>query len=88
MNTKAKLVAIVVMVLIIVATTTETKSGVRTEVVTVAECVAIDDCYEVTVEDTKGNLWAYYDSDCYPNGKELRVTYKGNEITNVTMIRK
>lgn len=87
MTAKAKLVVIVVMVLIIVTTTTETKNGMHTEVVTVAECAAVEDCYEVTVEDTKGNLWAYYDSDCYPNGKELRVTYKGNEIINAEVAR-
>ena len=87
MTNKAKLVAIVVMVLIIVATTTETKNGVHTEVVTVVECVAVEDYYEVTVEDTKGNLWAYYDSDCYPNGKELRVTYKGNEIIDTEVAK-
>lgn len=88
MTNKAKLIVIFVMVLIIVVTTTETKNGLRKETVEVVECVAVDDCYEVTVEDSKGNLWSYYDSEGQRNGNLVRVTWNGDEIVDVTTVRK
>lgn len=48
--------------------------------VTVVECVAVDNYYEVTVEDSKGNLWSYYDSEPKTMGTTLRESYaKGEE---------
>ena len=87
MNTKAKLIVIAIMIVIIVATTTEKKSATRTETVTVTECVAIEDYYEITVEDSKGNLWGYYDDNYYNNGKELKVTFNGNEIVDAEVAK-
>ena len=48
--------------------------------VTVVECVPVGNYYEVTVEDSKGNLWAYYDDEAKTIGTILRETYaKGEE---------
>lgn len=42
-----------------------------------------DDIYEVCVEDTDGNEWAYYDSMPREYGVEMVCTFgKGNEIIN------
>ncbi len=55
---------------------TETKS----ETVTVVECIPEGNYYEVTVEDSKGNLWAYYDDEPKEMGTTLRESYaKGEE---------
>lgn len=55
---------------------TETKS----ETVTVVECIPEGNYYEVTVEDSKGNLWAYYDDEPQTMGTTLRESYaKGEE---------
>lgn len=57
--------------------TTETESYV------VVDCVPEDNYYIVTIEDTKGNRWAYYDNDYMPNGYLLKPTFNGNEIVDV-----
>lgn len=46
----------------------------------VVDCMAYDDCYEVVVEDIKGNQWAYYDDTQKEIGTVLTVTYDGDEI--------
>lgn len=51
-----------------------------TETVTVVECTPQGNYYEVTVEDSKGNLWAYYDDEPKEMGDTLRESYaKGEE---------
>ena len=48
--------------------------------VTVVECIPEGNYYEVTVEDSKGNLWAYYDDEPKEMGDTLRESYaKGEE---------
>lgn len=51
--------------------------------VVVVDCVESYDYYEVTVKDAEGNLWAYYDSEWFPNGYILRATFNGDEIVDV-----
>ena len=51
--------------------------------VKVVDCVESYGDYEVTVEDSEGNLWAYYDSEWLPNGYVLRATFNGDEIVDV-----
>lgn len=54
--------------------------GHATETVTVVECNAVGNYYEITVEDSKGNLWAYYDDEPQTMGTTLRESYaKGEE---------
>ena len=43
-----------------------------TETVTVVECVPEGNYYEVTVEDSKGNLWSYYDDEPQTMGAVLK----------------
>lgn len=49
----------------------------------VYECKATDNGYEVTLEDIKGNLLAYYDSEAQPVGSYLRVVTSGDMIIGV-----
>ena len=51
----------------------------------VYECKANGDCdcYEVTLEDIKGNLMAYYDSEPKTVGTYLRVITSGDMILSV-----
>lgn len=48
----------------------------------VVDCMAIDDYYEVVIEDRQGNQWAYYDTEYCPKGTSLYVTFDGTEIIN------
>ena len=52
---------------------------------TVVSCdyVATENVYEVTVEDNKGNEWAYYDDSAKANGEEIICVFnKANEIVD------
>ena len=49
----------------------------------VYDCKATDNGYEVVLEDIKGNLLAYYDSEAQPVGTYLRVVTSGDMILNV-----
>lgn len=49
----------------------------------VYECKATDNGYEVTLEDIKGNLMAYYDSEEQSVGSYLRVVTSGDMIVDV-----
>lgn len=49
----------------------------------VYECKSVGDCYKVTLEDIKGNLLAYYDSEAQPVGSYLRVVTSGDMIIGV-----
>ena len=49
----------------------------------VYDCHPVDDCYEVVLEDIKGNLLAYYDSEAQPVGSYLRVVTSGDMIIGV-----
>ena len=49
----------------------------------VYECKANGDGYEVTLEDIKGNLLAYYDSEEKQVGSYLRVVTSGDMIVSV-----
>ena len=49
----------------------------------VYECKATDNGYEVTLEDIKGNLLAYYDSEAQPVGSYLRVVTSGDMIIGI-----
>ena len=49
----------------------------------VYECKSVGDCYEVTLEDIKGNLVAYYDTEEKQVGSYLRVITSGDMIINV-----
>lgn len=49
----------------------------------VYDCQPVDDCYEVVLEDIKGNLLAYYDSKAQPIGSYLRVITSGDMIISV-----
>ena len=53
----------------------------------VVDCMAYDDCYEVVVEDIKGNQWAYYDDTQKEIGTVLRVVFDGDEIVNAKIKR-
>lgn len=61
-------------------TTSEASQAVR---VVVVDCVESYGDYEVTVEDSEGNLWAYYDTEWLPNGYILKATFNGDEIVDV-----
>lgn len=63
----------------IVAPQTETKS------VCVTDCVMNkqNDCFEVTVMDDDGNMWAYYDSRPLAKGHLLKATFKADKIVDV-----
>lgn len=88
MRTKAKLIVIAVMIIIIVATTTEKKSGIRTKIVQIWDCVTVEDFYEVIVEDDKGNLWSYYDNNYYPKGKKMIARFDAeNKIIDAEVLR-
>lgn len=47
----------------------------KLEIVTVISCKREMNYYIVTVKDSKGNLYEYYDGDYKPNGTELTFTY-------------
>ena len=49
---------------------------------TVIDCVKSNgnEYYTVTVEDSEGNQWSYYDDQWKPVGTVLRVTWEGNKI--------
>ena len=69
------------------APTTEepTKDEIKNNTVhvKVVDCIESYGDYEVTVEDSEGNLWAYYDTEWLPNGYPLRATFNGDEIVDV-----
>lgn len=60
-------------------TTTETE----TDSCTVVSCVKANGNYRVTIEDSNGNLWAYYDSDSREIGEEITPVWNGNEIVGL-----
>lgn len=64
-------------------TTEITSEASHTVRVVVVDCIESYGDYEVTVEDSEGNLWAYYDSEWLPNGYPLRATFNGDEIVDV-----
>lgn len=49
----------------------------------VYECKATDNGYEVVLEDIKGNLMAYYDTEEQTIGSYLRVVTSGDMIIDV-----
>ena len=52
-----------------------------TKTMTVTDCQGIySDDYEVTVEDSNGNLWAYIDTEPKEIGITLTITMDGDEI--------
>lgn len=69
-----KILCIIFLVILIMTKGTETH-----DTVTVRECSPTHGYYEVVVEDAKGNLWAYYDSDPQPLGKALKESYARGE---------
>ena len=88
MKTKAKLIFIAIMIVIIVVTTTEKKSGIRTKIVSIWDCVTVEDFYEVIVEDDKGNLWSYYDDKYYPKGTKMIARFDTeNKIIDAEVLR-
>lgn len=52
---------------------------------TVVDCVREtgNEYYTVTVEDSKGEQWAYYDDEYQPIGTVLNASFNGNEIVDV-----
>jgi hypothetical protein len=52
---------------------------------TVVDCVREtgNEYYTVTVEDSKGEQWAYYDDEYQPIGTVLNASFNGNEIIDV-----
>lgn len=49
---------------------------------TVVDCYPVDNYYEVVVEDSNGEQWAYF-SDHYTNTGVVNVLFKGDEIVDV-----
>lgn len=49
----------------------------------VYDCQPVDGCYEVVLEDIKGNLLAYYDDTEQTVGSYLRVVTSGDMIISV-----
>lgn len=50
---------------------------------TVVDCVAVGECYEVTVETESGERWSYYDDDYRAIGDTLNVSFNGNELVDI-----
>lgn len=46
------------------------------------EVVPEDDCFEVVVEDIRGDQYAYYDSEYQYNGTIMEITFRANEIVD------
>lgn len=49
---------------------------------TVVDCYPVDNYYEVVVEDSNGEQWAYF-SDSYTEPGIVNVLFKGDEIVDV-----
>lgn len=63
----------------IIAPETETKSVVVTDCV----MVKIHDCFEITVMDNDGNMWAYYDDYPLSKGHIIKAEFKADQIIDV-----
>ena len=49
---------------------------------TVVDCYPVDNYYEVVVEDSNGEQWAYF-ADHYTDAGVVNVLFKGDEIIDV-----
>lgn len=50
---------------------------------TVVACEPTNGNYRITIEDAKGNLWAYYDGDTREIGESIEPIWNGNEIIGI-----
>lgn len=79
------IIALIIAVVIAYLATRETLFATcKPQPTTVVDCVREtgNEYYTVTVEDSKGEQWAYYDDEYQPIGTVLNASFKGNEIVD------